>query len=97
VTEDDLLSAVIDLARWRRWRVTHFRPCKTEKGWRTPLQGDPGWVDLALARNGVVILAELKSEKGKLGEGQPEWAAAIGAQYRLWRPSDWPLIEKELK
>jgi hypothetical protein len=75
----------------------HSRPCRTAQGWRTAVQGDVGFVDLVLARAGVVLFYELKSEKGRLGKGQPEWAAAIGAQYRLYRPSDWALIEKELR
>ena len=97
MTEDDLLSAVIDLARWRRWLVMHSRPARTAQGWRTAVQGDVGFVDLVIARNGVVWFFELKSEKGRLGKGQAEWATALGMQYRLFRPSDWKEIELLLK
>jgi hypothetical protein len=97
-SEAEFTSAVIDLARLLGWRVTHFRPAQVRPGkWVTPLQGDPGFPDLVLARDGVVILAELKSDKGRLGPGQPEWAEQIGAQYRLWRPRDLGQIRQELQ
>lgn len=97
LSETDFSDTVIALARWNRWRVVHFRPAQTTKGWRTPFTGDKGFVDLVLARAGVVLLAELKSDTGRLGPGQPEWAEAIGAQYRLWRPIDMEKIRKELR
>lgn len=60
------------------------------------MQGDRGFPDLVLAKNGVVILAELKTDTGRLGQGQPEWAEQIGTQYRLWRPKDMEQIKAEL-
>lgn len=97
MTEREFTDAVVELAGWFRWRVAHFRPAQTERGWRTPMQGDKGFPDLALAKQGVVILAELKSDTGKYGEGQQEWAEAIGAQHRLWRPRDMAAIREELE
>ena len=96
MTEDDLLRAVLDLARYRGWMVVHHRPARTDKGWRTPTQGHKGVPDLILARNGVVILAELKSETGRLSRDQPRWQSALGTHHRVWRPSDLPQIIKEL-
>lgn len=61
------------------------------------MQGHEGFPDLVLARDGVVIFAELKTDKGRLGPGQKEWAEEIGAQYRLWRPKDMPQIIETLK
>jgi len=52
--------------------------------------------DLILARRGVVILAELKSDKGRLTLEQIAWQRAIGEHHRLWRPSDLPSIVREL-
>jgi len=43
-----------------------------------------------LARKGKVIIAELKSEKGRLTEDQKLWLIASGAV--VWRPSDWDKI-----
>lgn len=92
LTEDDLLTRVLDLARLRGWKVVHYRPAKTAKGWRTPLQGDKGCPDVILARRGVVILAELKSETGKATPEQRQWLTQLGDHGHLWRPQDWPRI-----
>lgn len=96
VTEADFTSAVIALAQYRQWQVTHFRPAWSERGWRTALQGDAGFPDLVLARNGVVIIAELKTEKGRVTQVQAAWASALGECYRLWRPSMMEAITREL-
>jgi hypothetical protein len=97
VTEDQFKGRVMDYARFRGWRVVHYRPARTTKGWRTPLEGDPGCPDLILARDGVILLVELKSATGRLRPGQPEWLAALGPHGRLWRPIDWPDIQEELR
>lgn len=97
MTEDDFKSRVIDYAKLRGWKVTHFRPARTAKGWRTPLEGDKGCPDLVLARDGRVLLVELKSASGRLTSEQRDWLMHIGAAGRLWRPDDWSTIEKELK
>lgn len=96
MTEQQLADLIIELAGYRGWKVVHFRPARTARGWRTPVQGDSGSPDLLLARRGQVILAELKKERGKMRADQQEWAEAIGAQHRLWRPSDLEQIKKEL-
>jgi hypothetical protein len=47
---------------------------------------------------GQLLIVEFKTELGGYGPGQEEWARRLeptGA-YRLWRPSSWPEIEKEL-
>lgn len=97
LSEDDFQSRVIDFARLNGWKVTHFRAVKLPSGrWGTPLQGDAGFPDLALARAGVVILAELKSNTGKPTREQVEWLAAIGPSGRLWSPRDWDSVVAEL-
>ena len=95
MSEDDLLASVIDLAHALGWLCHHTRPAWTAKGYRTPVQGDNGFVDLVLSSWRRVIFAEVKSEKGKLSEDQESWLAALGdaANEQLgvyvWRPSDW--------
>lgn len=99
MSEDDFQTRVIQTAKLNGWRVTHFRAVKMPSGrWSVPLQGDAGFPDLALARDGVVILAELKKSRDeKLRPGQPEWLAAIGPVIgRLWCPEDWNDIVSEL-
>ena len=89
MSEADLQRAVIDLAHLYGWRVSHQLRVHDAAGrHRTPVQGDVGGPDLLLARRGVVLHVELKSERGRLGPGQAEWGEAIGETWRLWRPRD---------
>lgn len=104
MSEDELQAAVIDLARLLGWRVAHFRPARTDHGWRTPMQGDPGFPDLVLANGDRVIFAELKSETGRVSLDQTAWIAAVTAhppfvEGVVWRPSDWlsGAIEQQLR
>lgn len=107
VRERDFQDAVIQLAKLNNWMVHHQRPARTKDGsWRTAVQGDAGWPDLILVRDGRMIIAELKSEKGKLTPGQEDWLRAIddvklasggAVQWAIWRPSHWPEIERWLK
>ena len=98
MSEAQLTDTVVELARFHRWKVVHFLPARVRPGrWRTALQGDIGSPDLLLARDGVVLLVELKTERGVLMSAQKEWGEAIGAQYRLWRPRDLDEIKETLK
>ena len=97
MTEDQLLAAVLDIAAYRGWRVTHFRPAKTDKGWRTPLSGNPGFPDLVLARRGQVIFAELKDADGRLSPAQKGWKEELGEAYEVWRPRDLETIRTLLR
>ena len=96
-------SNVIDAARKTGWKVAHFRPAMTTKGWRTPVQGDGvGFPDLVMVhpRFGG-IAAELKTGKSKVSPAQEAWLALFaGAGFRtfVWRPADWHsgAIQQEL-
>ena len=96
-TEKSFQSAVMKLAKQAGWLRFHPRPSQAPSGrYVTNFDGDKGWPDLALARNGVVVLAELKTESGKLTDGQKEWIEASGGLIRVWRPSDWNEITETL-
>ena len=97
MTENQFTETVIQLARFHGWMVTHFRPARTETGWRTPLSGHKGFPDLVLARRGDVLIVELKTEKGKVTKEQQRWGENIGTQYRLWRPHDLDALKEELR
>lgn len=92
--------AVLRYARLRGWRVAHFRPARTVEGWRTAVSADgTGFPDLVLVRQGKLIVAELKSSKGTLTPEQEQWIRELhhaGVEVRVWRPEDWPEIEREL-
>ena len=89
------------------WRVAHFRPARVLKGgeetWRTAVEGDgAGFPDLVLARNGRIIIAELKSDRGTVSDEQQKWLDAFGESDRrvtvtVWRPRDWATIERMLR
>jgi hypothetical protein len=101
-TEAQFQTWVIDYAKLKGWKVAHFRPAKTDKGWRTAVEGDAGFFDCVFARNGVTIIAELKSESGKLSPEQQEWYDAMQGDgvattmVFVWKPSDRPDIERIL-
>lgn len=86
MSEDDLLGVVVDYAQRLGWLVNHVRNSRAGV-----TQGDPGVPDLALVRNRVVW-AELKSQQKERSIAQLRWRDALlksGAEYYLWRPSDW--------
>lgn len=97
MSEADWVTRIIDTAHLYGWLVTHFRPARTERGWRTAVQGDTGFVDLVLAKAGRVLHVEAKTDTGKVRPDQLTWAMALGPTYRLWRPRDWDQVLAELR
>jgi hypothetical protein len=92
MTEDDLLRTVLDLARLLGHHVAHFRPARTDRGWRTAVQADgKGYPDLTIVGPGGVLFRELKSATGRSSREQLAWAAKLesaGADFAVWRPAD---------
>jgi len=98
LSEEDLQTRILQAAELYGWRVIHHRPARRADGsWRTAMQGHPGFPDLVLARDGVVLVAELKSRRGQPTDDQKLWLEALGDHARLWRPADWPAIQNELR
>jgi hypothetical protein len=99
--EADLLSSVIDLAHVYHWRVAHFRPAKTDKGWRTAVQGDgKGFPDLVLVRPPRVVVMELKGKKAVVRNEQLIWLkefAQCNVEAFVFSPDDWDEIRGVLK
>lgn len=93
MSEAQLQSNIIDAAQKLGWRVAHFRPAMTAKGWRTPVEADAaGFPDLVMVRGGRQIVAELKRQGKKPTLQQILWLRAFeaaGAEAYFWRPSDW--------
>jgi len=97
LTEAQFQRQVVELAKLCGWSVAHFRPARTEKGWRTPVTADgAGFPDLVLARPPELVFAELKSERGKPSPAQVRWLEALcevaaeneWVRCYVWRPSD---------
>ena len=92
-TEASFQSAVIDYAELRGWRVYHVPDSR--KVQRT----GKGFPDLVMARWGILVFAELKTDTGRLSPAQLEWrdAMEIDADFRVWRPKDWERIKECLE
>lgn len=90
MTEAELQKRVTDLCGWLGLRVWHDNDSRRNAA---------GWPDLVIVGRGVVY-AELKALGGRLRPEQQEWLSALrnaGAEVHVWRPSDWPVIEKRLR
>lgn len=89
-TEAQFMATVKETAEQLGWLCWHFpnaiiNPCVP---------------DLFLFRDGVLLLAELKTERGKLSERQVAMLLdldAHGIEVQVWRPSSWERIESTLK
>lgn len=98
MSEDELKANVLDLAALNGYRRIHFRPARTERGWRTAYEGDDGYPDITLAGGIHIIVAELKNQRRKIEPEQQAWLEAFrdsGALAFLWRPADWVASEIE--
>ena len=73
ISETAFASQVEDLLKIFQWRWCHFRPARTQKGWRTPLTGDKGLPDYIAVRGGRLIFAELKDRYSKPTPEQEGW------------------------
>lgn len=107
-SESDFQKQVIEYAHLLGYKVAHFRSvCVKRKNgtesWQTPVQADgEGFPDLIIIRerDGRMVVAELKSNVGKLSKKQTVWISLFrsgGTEAYVWRPSDWNEIEKVLR
>lgn len=102
VTERQFQAAVVSFARACSWKVCHFSDSRRQiaPGRMVGDHDAAGWPDLALARTGEFIVAELKTARGKVTAAQDTWLRTLtlaGVRTYVWRPSDWPEIERVLK
>lgn len=99
-SEAEFTRQVIAKAHEHHWKVHHCRPARTSRGWRTPIEGDRGFLDIVLARQGYLIFTELKSETGELTVDEELWMETLlnvalfchRVSVVVWRPSDWDQI-----
>ena len=100
ISEAAFQQRVLEYARLMHWRLAHFRPARTERGWRTPMAGDPGFPDLVLLRRDRLVFAELKTDSGRLRPEQLQWLESLRRtcnEVYVWRPQDWPQIVEALR
>ena len=96
-TEKALANYVADVARAFGWHRFH--------SW-TSVHSTAGYPDETLLRGSRLVVAELKTEKGKLTPAQELWReawetyaleSAGRCAYYLWRPSDLDEIAEVLR
>lgn len=91
-TERQFQAAVVEAVRLCGWAVYHT--------WLSA-RSAPGFPDLVLARPPRLLFAELKRDGAGLTPAQTAWGALLaacpGVEYHVWRPGDWPAIERALQ
>src|SRR3990167_3692834 len=102
VTEAEFALQVEQLFNLFHWHWAHFRPARTEQGWRTPVAGmGKGFPDYIAIRGNRLLVIEIKSEKGEPTLEQEEWLDKFlgggNTFVYLWRPSDYESIVEELR
>ena len=88
ITEKEFMQQVIQLAKLRGWLVYHTHDSRRSAA------------GLLLVRGPRLMAAELKIGRNKLSDEQFGWMKALAqanVRVYIWRPEDWPEIEKELR
>jgi hypothetical protein len=101
LNERDWQKVVVNYARLGGWMYHHELPSQRAHGrWTTHASGDAGFPDLVLMHpSGQVIIAELKTAKGKLSGAQEAWLKGLrdaGLEVHVWRPIDRQHVEYRL-
>lgn len=84
LSEKAFQAQIIQLAHLCGWMV--FHPFDSRRS-------EPGFPDLALVHEtrGDFLMAELKTQSGRLSPAQARWIAALrkaSIEVHIWRPSD---------
>jgi hypothetical protein len=91
-------DAVEQIAKMNGWLIFHASPKMVRPGvWRSDGKGFPDLV-LCHPKRGF-IMAELKSQDGRLSHDQKLWGEALlnaGIEHYVWRPNQLDLIAARL-
>lgn len=88
-----------------KWQDTILRAARLQ-GWLAyhtydSRRSTPGFPDLVLVRPPRIVVAELKTEHGRLSKEQEKWLATFakcpGTEVYVWRPSSWKQVEEVLR
>lgn len=106
LTERRFMQQVLryaELMGWRWWhdRATNApRACKHCKRKLSLPRNESGHPDLLLIRRPRVVWAELKAQRTPVTDAQRDWITELRAcdqEAYVWRPDDWPEIERVLR
>lgn len=99
-TEAQFQQAVTELAEVLGYQVLHVRRSVVRSGRWATATSVAGWPDLTIWGHGRFLLAELKSDRGRLSAAQEQVIDSLrgcGLDVHVWRPADWPEIENTLR
>lgn len=91
MSEASFQGAVAEYAHLMGWLTYHTYDSR---------RSAKGYPDLTLVRDGRLVFAELKTERGRVSPEQQQWFDALlrtGVEVYIWRPSDWETIFEVLK
>jgi hypothetical protein len=98
---------VINLLRDNGWMARIIRPARTNKGWRTPIQGDEGEPDILAVHPDKLLIwwIECKVGRGSLTAKQEKWVMALSkcqvvnpnVRMFILRPDDFESFEKAVR
>lgn len=100
ITEAEWQAQVIQLAQALGWQHLHVRR-SIGKGRKWTTATNVPWPDLTLwsERQGRLIVAELKTDTGKVSPGQHATLTSLAhadVEVHLWRPSDFDAVHQTL-
>ena len=96
--EKDFATQVEHLFTLFGWRWTHFEPAIRQSGeWATALRGMKGLPDYIAVRDGKLIFAEIKGDRGRLTPDQTEWIERLRAVREVRTETWWPDDLQEIK
>src|SRR5262245_15635934 len=91
MTEDDLLTGLIDAMSLAGWRAMHVRRSDLAE-----VMGDQGWPDIAATPpnvgQGPLLVIECKAAQGRVTTDQAAWLVALmqtGATAAIVRPAEY--------
>jgi|688.fasta_scaffold19982_7 hypothetical protein len=94
MSEKTLTELVKNALRNTGWRSAHFHDSRRQvkPGVFIGDSAAKGFPDIVAVRRTRLLVAELKSDKGKFRDGQEGWLDAftcVGAEVFVWRPEHW--------
>lgn len=90
LSEAEYLEMILDRAADQGWLAYHARPARVKGGrYVTAAQGNGarGFPDVIAARNGQLLIWEVKTQRGRLTAEQTAWLKATGGE--CIRLEDW--------